>query len=104
MMDRPLDCDRAILLKRLKERASYRNRLKKRFWQLREFGVFSLEHFKELVSGNDKMIRPHLNKNFEKWPVSSEWYHDDNTYEQEINLMYNFVELRLNQLDKRFEN
>jgi len=104
MMDRPLDCDRAILLKRLKERASYRNRLKKRFWQLREFGVFSLEHFKELVSGNDKMIRPYLNRNFEKWPVDSEWYNDDNTYEQEINLMYNFVELRLNQLDKRFEN
>jgi len=103
MMDRPLDCDRAILLKRLKERSSYRNRLKKRYWKLRESGIFSLEHFKELVSINDKMIEPHLKRNFEKWPVSSEWYLDDNTYEQEINLMYDFVELRLNQLDKRFE-
>jgi len=104
MMDKPLNCDRAILLKRLKERHSYREQQQKRYWQLRKKGIFSLEHFKELVSGNDKMIRPHLKRNFEKWPVDSEWYHDDNTYEQEINLMYDFVELRLNQLDKRFEN
>jgi hypothetical protein len=102
MMDRPLDCDRAILLKRLKERASYRDKLKNRYWQLREKGIFSLEHFEDLVSQNEKLIRPHLARNFEKWPVSSEWYQDDNSHEEEIQLMSDFVKLRINQLDQRF--
>jgi hypothetical protein len=53
---------------------------------------------------NDKVISKEVGKNFEKWPIDSEWYYDNNDYRQELDLMLEFVNLRVNQLDEYFNS
>jgi len=103
MMDRPPGCDRSILFKRLNERVTYREDLAERYWQLRDKGIFSLSNFKDQVANNHEIIRDHIGANASRWPLDSEWYYDNNTYEQELELMCEFVELRISQLDSCFE-
>lgn len=104
MMSSPLNCNRSILFKKLNERPEYRKALSDRYWQLREKGIFGLPHFKELVAENHQKIKGHIAANAKKWPLNADWYYDDNSYEQELELMYEFLELRIPQLDKRFEH
>ena len=39
-----------------------------------------------------------------KWPINDKWYYDDNDYKKEVDLMLEFVELRINQLDDYFNS
>ena len=43
-----------------------------------------------------------LKRNFTRWPIDSKWYFDGNDYKQELNLMQDFVEIRIDQLDEYF--
>ena len=36
--------------------------------------------------------------------LNSKWYYDDNGYNEELNLMRDFVKIRINQLDKYFNS
>ncbi len=104
MLERVVDGRRSILLQRLMDtpRSDYPNALRLRWMELRDSGVFSLEQFEEMVAENRATIAGALARNFERWPVNAKWYYDDNTFEDEIELMIRFVELRLDQLDARF--
>lgn len=104
LLEREIDCKRAILLKRLLEskKLNYLSRLKKRWFELRNQDIFSVKNFKNHVERNDKIIRNHVSKNFEKWPIDDKNYYDSSNYQQELDLMQEFVRLRLQQLDERF--
>ena len=47
---------------------------------------------------------PLLKKTFEKWPVNGYWYFDDNNYEQEIEIMETFIDMRHEQLVEYFDS
>lgn len=106
MMERELNCNRSILLKRLTEVSDigYLNKLKNRWFELRMQNIISIENFEKHINHNDKMIYKEINKNFEKWALNSKWYYDDNGYIQELDLMRNFVKIRIDKLDAYFTN
>lgn len=105
MMERPVNIDRAILLTRLLSIAqtAYIPRLKRRWNELREDDIISVKNFEKHMQAIDKVIADELDRNFEKWPVDNDWYYDDNTYEQELNVMREYIRLRIPQLDEYFE-
>jgi len=106
LMERKLNCNRAVLLERLSNtpEIAYMSELKKRWFKLRELNIISIDNFKAHVIENDKLINKEIVKNFEKWPIDSKWYYDKNDYRQELDLMLEFVEIRINQLDEYFNN
>ena len=106
MMVRAVDCQRAILMDRLMtiSETNYAINLKKRWKELRENGVFTTENIFAMIDSNHNIIKHNLSRNFEIWPNDSKWYFDDNTYEQEITLMKDFIKMRLTQLDTEFKN
>lgn len=105
MMERELDCKRSVLIRRLMEIESigYSEMLASRWKELRENDIFSIENFKKHIQKNDKIIRKEIKKNAEVWPLNDKWYYDDNSYQQELDLMIEFVEIRLKQLDESFK-
>jgi hypothetical protein len=104
LMEVELNCNRAILLERLSNipDTKYLPRLKKRWFELRELNIISSENFEAHIIKNDKIINKEILKNFEKWPIDSKWYYDSNDYNQELDLMREFVIIRINQLDEYF--
>ncbi|MDG1517093.1 MAG: CotH kinase family protein [Flavobacteriales bacterium] len=106
LMERELDCNRAILLERLSKisEIGYLFKLKRRWFELRKQNIISFENFDKHINNNDKRINKEVDKNFEKWPLNSKWYYDDNDYNQELDLMKDFVKVRINQLDEYFNN
>lgn len=106
MMENALDCNRAILLERLSkiEETGYMTKMKDRWFELRDQDIISLRNFEKHISRNDRIIGPELDRNFELWPIDDDWYYDNNNYHQELELMLEFVALRIGQLDKYFNS
>jgi hypothetical protein len=106
LMERELDCNRAILLERLSKISDigYLDKLKNRWIELRNQNIISIENFEKHIVDNDKVINKEVNKNFERWPLNSKWYYDENGYNQELDLMRDFVKIRINQLDEYFNS
>ncbi len=104
LLERELDCKRAILIERLFKIPSlnYSSLLKKRWFELRKQNILSAKNFESHIQRNDKIIREQVAKNFEKWPLDDKNYYDGDSYQQELDLMREFVKLRLKQLDERF--
>ena len=94
LLDRVVNPERSILFIRLMERSWYKERLKARWAELNEQGLFALDHLIERVAVYDEIIEPHTKDNFERWSVDSPWYYDDNDYEQEVNIFIQYLELR----------
>tara|TARA_Y100000385_G_scaffold290567_1_gene364279 strand:- start:3773 stop:4939 length:1167 start_codon:yes stop_codon:yes gene_type:complete len=104
LMESELNCNRAILLERLSNISGigYFSRLKKRWFELRQQNIISIENFEKHIVENDRLINDDIKNNFEKWPINSKWYYDDNGYSQELDLIRDFVKIRINQLDEYF--
>ena len=105
MMEREIRWKRIILLKRLMEskKLNYSERLNKRWSELRT-GLYSRSNIEMMIDENTKILRPHLKENFKKWPLKSKWYEDENTYDQEIQIMKKYLSRRLMYLDDYIEN
>jgi len=82
----------------------YLYRLKKRWFELRDQNIISVGNFEKFINANDKVIQKEVDKNFQRWAPDSKWYYDDNGYNQELDLMRDFVKLRINQLDEYFNS
>lgn len=106
LMEHELDCNRAILLERLSKISDvgYLDKLKNRWFEVRNQNIISIENFEKHIVDNDKALNKEVNKNFERWPLNSKWYFDDNGYKQELDLMRDFVKIRINQLDEYFNS
>ena len=103
MLDRVINKRRMLLFQRLEDTNpdNYRQKIRERWFELRR-SVFTEAHIFEMIDSMDRQIRAIIPKNAEKWPVDSKWYFDDNTYEQEVNLMKEFIPRRFEQLDHEF--
>jgi len=100
LLDRVVNPERSILFERLMQRAWYKELLKIRWQELNDETLFSLEQLKERVEVYRELIEPHTSANFEKWPVNTQWYYDDNGFDQEVEIFIEYLELRHPNLDE----
>ena len=106
MMKHAVDPYRSILIKRLMEipGSTYPEMLKERWWELRDSEILSLNNIRRHLEQNDKIIREQIPGNAEIWPLDYKWYFDDNSYQMELDLILEFLMLRIPQLDEYFAN
>ena len=78
----------------------YDELLRRRYKELRDSGLFSESHVKQMIKENDKLIRNEVDLNFEKWPVDDTNYYDANNYEQELQIMHDYLKVGIPKLDK----
>lgn len=101
---KPLDLNRSNLFARLLKMDWYQTRLKARWQQLNAQGILSKKGVKGRIAQQKKRIEKRVNRNFTRWPVSGKPYYDDNDFAAEIQVMYDFLELRAEQLTDFFDN
>lgn len=106
MMEREIDCKRSILIKRLMEnpQTNYVHSLKRRWQELQEQNILTYENFDAHINRNHQIINKYVRANFDVWPVDSEFYFDAQTYEEELQLMRQFVKLRIEYLQSYFSS
>lgn len=104
MMEREPDIRRAVLIRRLMDNPylNYNEMLRQKYWILRKEKIFSLKYFEEMISRNDPFIRPCVERNAERWPLDEKWYFDSNNYDQELEIMIEYMKLRIPFLDDLF--
>ena len=69
---------------------------------LRESGKISVDDFESRVSKLALQLEPFVGRNFTRWPVTNSYYWDKYTWEQEIGVLKEFINLRIPQLDEKF--
>lgn len=93
---------RNILIDRMMKSDEYVQRLKGRYAELRQSGIFSYENMEKMMKANDPYVRLGLEENTRLWPYDSENYYDAATYDEECALILEFVKLNLERLDSQF--
>lgn len=103
LIDRELGWERMILFKRLMkcENIGYPQMLKSRWEELRK-EVFTERNLYRMIDENHQAVKPFVKENTERWPMNSKWYSDENTYEEEMDILRKYVPMRLKQLDDFF--
>ena len=98
------DFDRCLLVNRLQTNPylDYNEQLKQRYRELRDSGLFSKEHVEKMIEENDRIIQMDIARNFEKWPVDGAFYFDANTHEEDVEIMREYLDLCIPQLDREF--
>ena len=81
---------------------NYQERLHTRWKVLRESGKISVDDFESRVSKLALQLEPFVGRNFTRWPVTNSYYWDKYTWEQEIGVLKEFINLRIPQLDEKF--
>lgn len=92
---------RNILIDRMMESDEYVQKLKNRYAELRRSGIFSYENIERMMRENDPYVRAGLKENLQLWPFDSENYFDAATYDEEYNLILEFVKLNIERLDSQ---
>jgi phage regulator Rha-like protein len=105
MLNTTPNYEQNILLKKLlsSKELKYKELLKKRWRELRKRGVFSEEKIASLMKNMGTSMQDEIKANAEKWPLDSKWYYDQNSYENEVELMKKFIRLNLDTLDRYFD-
>ena len=103
MLNSLYDFDRCLLVNRLQSNPylNYNTRLKQRYQELRDSGLFSKAHIEEMMEENERIIQLEVARNFEKWPVDGHGYFDANTYEEELEIMRKYLDIAIPELDKK---
>jgi hypothetical protein len=81
---------------------NYQDRLHLRWSELRGSGKISVKDFESRIDELVLELEPFVNRNFERWPVTDSHYWDDYTWEQEVGVLKEFINLRITQLDEKF--
>ncbi len=94
--------DRCLLLNRLQNSPyfNYDECLRQRYKELRDAGLFSKKHIQKMIEANDKIIRKDVERNFKIWPIDGIGYYDSKSYEEELEIMLQYLDIRIPQLDK----
>ena len=101
--ERPMNIERSILFKRLLRFDWYKKRLNERWLALNTNQLLSANGLKKRVLSKAEQVKKAAKKNFERWPVDGPWYYDANSFEQEIDIMLKFIDLRHHRLTSYFK-
>lgn len=103
LISRPLDIERSNLISRLLELDWYKTALKERWNVLNDQQLFTPEGLKNRINNFRIILDGLVEKNFELWPVNGYWYFDDNNYEEEIEIIEIYIDMRHEQLVEYFD-
>ena len=104
LIRKELDIPRSMLFRRLIEWPAYTAKLKARWLELKDQKLLRKEDVVDKIYDQKKLVDSLVDKNFERWPVDSEFYFDDNDFLQEINVIEEYFDLRYPQLDVYFDS
>jgi len=103
LINRPLNIKRSILFRRLLMLDWYKKRLKNRWIALNESGLFTIAALQKRIDGYQTNLAPLIAENFEKWPLKSRFYYDENDFLMEVAIIQTYFELRHEQLSTYFD-
>jgi spore coat protein H len=103
LIEREVGWDKSVLLKRLMQikETGYADKLRRRYWELRK-SLFTESNLLQMISENESMVRPHIEDNKAVWSYDTQWYLDDNSFDEEMDIIKRFIPIRLEQLDHYF--
>ena len=101
---RPLNIERSILFKRLLKFDWYKTALKQKWRNLNKENILSLDGLKQRVLMKSEIIRVSAMKNFKTWSIDNPRYYDSNNFDEEVDIMLDFMKLRHDRLTKYFDN
>lgn len=97
-----LEWQRNPLLKRLFERSHFRKLLKER-WAFHRDNALRETVISERIDEYVQELEPVIEKNFERWPVDGPGYTDASGFQEEVQLIRNYISHRLKELDGRID-
>lgn len=105
MLKYKIDCNKNMLIKRLMvlDEIGYKRILIDAWAKHRESGTITYYNILKMIFVNHMTIDEELKSNFTRWPVSSQDYFDDNNYFQEINIILQYLKIRIPELDLYFK-
>ncbi|HOE38401.1 MAG TPA: CotH kinase family protein [Bacteroidales bacterium] len=105
MLTNKVDCNKNVLLRRLMElnATGYKRILLDTWNKHRKSGTISYLNILKMIFANHMAISGELKNNFNRWPASSTDYFDDNNYFQEINIIMQYLQIRIPELDLYFK-
>jgi len=99
-----IDVQANTLLNRLLQSHIYKTKLKHRFAALVKSGVLTSENIISMVEKDYRYFKIHVAKNENRWPVDAELFYDNNNFEQEIQLIKNWIPIQINQVSNYVES
>ncbi len=102
MLRDTVDCNRAVLLRRLWQWPEYRSQVARRWQQLRTEGLFTEATFNRMIADNAAQIEAAVKANELLWPVDNDIYYDANHFDAELDIMREFIGRNIERLDILF--
>jgi spore coat protein CotH len=104
MLNTVIEEDRCVLFRRLNEinPEGFLEKMAERYAELRSNGTFSSTRLHKMIQRYERELRPHIQRNTERWPHDAHWYDDDFDFDREINIINEYIDKRIPMLDERF--
>lgn len=102
MLRDTVDCNRAVLLRRLWQWPEYRIQVARRWKQLRTEGLFTEATLNRMIADNAAQIEAAVKANELLWPVDNDIYYDANHFDAELDIMREFIGRNIERLDTLF--
>lgn len=102
MLRDTVDCNRAVLLRRLWQWPEYRSQVARRWQQLRTEGLFTEATLNRMIADNAAQIEAAVKANELLWPVDNDIYYDANHFDAELDIMREFIGRNIERLDILF--
>ncbi len=102
MLRDTVDCNRAVLLRRLWQWPEYRSQVARRWQQLRTEGLFTEATLNRMIADNAAQIEAAVKANELLWPVDNDIYYDANHFDAELDIMREFIGRNIERLDTLF--
>lgn len=105
-LDEIIDISTISLIERLVDlnAFNYREQLYSKFIRLKKEGVLTEQNIFEMIDANVAILSPHIAKNEDQWPVDEIKYFEDSSFEKEVSLMKEWVQLRLIKIEEHLNN
>lgn len=100
--ENPVVPERSMIFARLMEFDWYKEMLKDRWKELNEANLFSRAGLKRRITSKSQKVRDKTMKNFEIWPVDGPHFFDSNGFDEEVDIMLEFVDIRHRRLSDYF--
>ena len=101
---RKVNLQRSILFDRLLKFSWYNKKLKKRWIYLKNKDIISAQGLKNRIKTKHQLLIDLIDTNNQKWPTNHPIYYDHNNINEELQIMYDFIDEKHIELDKYFES
>tara|TARA_Y100000385_G_scaffold151134_1_gene156683 strand:+ start:256 stop:1368 length:1113 start_codon:yes stop_codon:yes gene_type:complete len=102
MDERPINLSRSIMFKKLNECGWYKIKLKEKWEYYNQINLLSKDGLRNQILEKSDSIRHAVMKNVAIWPNDSRFFYDQNNFDQEIEIMLEYINRRHKRLSNLF--